>query len=214
METLKYRWTKSQEGGEEKRRKVWVQFSSLNLGLLNHTQLCSISLPDLQSMVICVCRPCVYMCLFAPMTPLALWAQLPSPQLSLIGLCAVTSASDWTTHARKLPGWVRQLKGTIADTSLLFWLLLTRVNCYHKAWRTALYVSVVMWACLAIRNMESSRFLTKLSVFFSNLLAIGPWTICHFINFHRFQKRWIKFGSVMNVWSEKVKECKGTYFSQ
>lgn len=86
----------------------------------------------------------------------------------LIGLCTLTSASDWTTHARKLPGWVRKPEGTDADTSLLFWLLLTGVNCYHKAWRMALCVSVVMWACLAIRNMESSLFLTTLSVFLSN----------------------------------------------
>lgn len=52
---------------------------------------------------------------------------------------------------------------TNVDTSLLLWLQLTGVNSNHKAWRTAVCVSVVMWASLALRNRKMCLFLTKVT---------------------------------------------------
>lgn len=127
-----------------------------------------------QSVVVCVCKLCLYVCLFTPMTPLALWAQLPSPQLRIHWIHWLALApSPQSLIGSHTPGrclcWVRKPEGTNVESSLLFWFLLTGVNCYHKAWRMAPYVSVVMWACLALRNMERIRsFFAKLSVFFSN----------------------------------------------
>lgn len=147
---------------DESREKVKKSLSSILLPQprpSNDAQLCSISFADPQSMVICACKHCVYMCLFAPMTPLALWAQLPSPQLSILLAPAASPQPLIGPHtAGSCLGQVREPEGAGADTSLLFWLLLTGVNCYHKAWRMAEYVSVVMWACLALRNMEEVFF--------------------------------------------------------
>lgn len=98
--------------------------------------------------VLRVCKHYMCMCLFTPVTLLPARSTIPSPQLSIL-----LAHAPWSCLGR-----VRKPEGTDTDASLLFWLLLTGVNCYHKAWRTAPYVSAVMWACLALRNTEDFFF--------------------------------------------------------
>lgn len=148
--------TRGDKGGEK--GKVSVQFSSLNFGLQT-TPSCAPSASLTPRTWSLVCGS--VLCTRVYSLPWPLWH-------SEHNFPAHSSASYWPLHLHlslwlghtRTPasclGWVRKPEGTDADTSLLFWLLLTRVNCYHKAWRMAPYVSVLMWACLALRNMERS----------------------------------------------------------
>lgn len=105
-------------------------------------------------------RPHVFMHSHDPSGPLSTLSH-PTAQ-RLIGLRALTSASDWTTHRGSTKGrsGEKKLERTNVDTSLLLWLQLTGVNSNHQAWRTALCVSVVMWASLALRNRRKCLFMT------------------------------------------------------
>lgn len=107
------------------------------------------------------------MCLFTPMTALV----VPSLQLSILLALMASPQPLICPHSQGCClGWVRKPEGTSVETSLLFWLLLTGVNSYHKAWGMAPYVSVVMWACLALTNMEMTRsFYCKITSVFLQL---------------------------------------------